>query len=157
VKNTFKLFGTQSRILCAVSMLLVIALSMAACDSGFGSENGGGTDPALNGTWVIEYYYGYSFQITLSLTFNNGYYEEDHGGERMKGTFTTNDNSLTITPTHWGDGYKWYSRADLKALGVITEDALASAFSPVTWTYSVSGNALSLIDHLGRTLVYYKR
>ena len=43
MKTTFKLFGPQSRILCAVALFAVIAFSMAACDSGFGS--GGGTNP----------------------------------------------------------------------------------------------------------------
>jgi hypothetical protein len=46
MKNTFKLFGTQSRILCAIALLVVIAFSMAACDpdlgGGGGSGNGGG-------------------------------------------------------------------------------------------------------------------
>jgi len=46
VRNTFKLFGTQSRILCAIALLGVIAFSMVACDSGGGSGLQGGETSA---------------------------------------------------------------------------------------------------------------
>ena len=58
MKYTFKVFGAQSRILCAIAMLAAIAFSMAACDDGFGggdsnsgannngSNSGGNTNPA---------------------------------------------------------------------------------------------------------------
>jgi len=48
VRNTSKLSGTQSRILCAIALLAVIALSMAACDlnSGGGGNNSGTTNPS---------------------------------------------------------------------------------------------------------------
>ena len=42
MKNTFKLFKTRSRILCAIYLLALIAFLIAACDSGFGSSGTGG-------------------------------------------------------------------------------------------------------------------
>ena len=162
MKTTFKLFGTQSGILCAISLLALIVLSMAACDSGFGSS--GGTDPLLNGTWVNEEIKR-DRDWDWSFTFNNGSVERFTNAPHYKGTYNTNGNSITITVTHYhgqyvdgGDGVliipdKWYSRADLKALG-FSEDVLTKAFWTETWSYSISGTTLYIGGEYG---TYIKR
>jgi len=43
MKTTFKFFGRPSGILCAIALIAVLVVSMAACDQGFGSEVGGNT------------------------------------------------------------------------------------------------------------------
>jgi hypothetical protein len=47
VRAAFKLLKTQCKAFCAVSLLVVFAFSMAACDSGFG---GGGGNTSGGGT-----------------------------------------------------------------------------------------------------------
>jgi hypothetical protein len=131
---------------------------MAACDSEFGSDGGGsGTDSRLNGTWVGP---------ADILTFNNGNFEDTYQIPVMRGTYTTTASSITITITHYyGDiltsdtikfSSRWYSRADLIALGV-PEYRLADMFSPVTLTYSISGNTLYLTNYDGNTLTYTRK
>ena len=147
MKTTLKFFGTQSGILSAIAFVVVIALSMAACDSDFGG--GGGTDPLLNGTWVYEVsgLIGSDFkQITVEfyVTFNNGSFERyEYASDRFKGTYTTNDNKITMTTTHIFDG-DWYSRAEWKKTHPDYE--LDEIFNTRTERYSISGNTLVLGD-----------
>jgi len=160
VKNTFKLFGMQSRLLYAIALLAVIAFLMAACDSGFGGD--GGTDSRLNDTWVDGY-------GNTSFIFNNGSWELTFKGvPEYKGTYTTNGNTLTMTTTHISGGWymasdiwydlisgKWYSKAELTALG-FPKSELDSLFFFMTVTYSISGNTLYM-TYKGETEVLYKR
>jgi hypothetical protein len=172
-----RIAGTQSRILCAIALLALIAFSMAACDSDFGGDgNGGGgnTDSRLNGTWFWRYP-----TRDVGFTFNNGYYEYFYDMDVIsceKGTYTTAGNILTLTATHFhgyydtlngefiftDDGWnlpsfaKWYTRTELKAFGV-PENYLVSLFSPITTTYSISGNKLYIIGFDGYTDAYTKR
>jgi len=108
------------------------------------SSSGGGTvggiDAALNGTWAAS---------DEEFKFNNGSFEASTDGiPAFKGTYTASSGRMTITITQVYGGSigldsKWYSRADLKALGV--DDAnLNTIFSPQTGTYSISGNNLTL-------------
>ena len=159
MKTTFKFSRTQSGILCAIALLVLIAFSLATCDSGLGG--GGGTDSLLNGTWSDG---------NETMKFNNGNFENEiTGTPSVKGTYTTNGSSLICTPTHYygktlidvGFRYlniiqnRWYSMAELRALG-FPEDELANSFSPVTSIYSVSGNTLYITGG-GKTIVYYGR
>jgi len=169
MRNKCKSFWTQRRILCVTALLAAIAFSMAACDSGFGDD--GGTDPRLNGTWILEDSYH-----EIKVTFYNGSWESAFDGEtELKGTYITNGNSLTATRTHiygwvlcydsdigdivrnqiWNAQNKWYSRAELKALGV-PENWLNQNFGSQTVTYSVNGNTL-YITYSGEIEVYHKR
>jgi hypothetical protein len=111
---------------------------------------GGGTDPALNGTWVAVPVAGETYELKL----DKGNYEISFGGSPSnKGTYTTKDGNLTITMTHlWGetlnygnDRYeaKWCTRAELKAAGASDAD-LNGMFETYTWPYSVNGNKLTL-------------
>jgi len=79
----------------------------------------------------------------------------------IKGTYSTNGNSFTLTVTHISGDYdlvreynvvsgKWYSRADSRALGV-SEYELDNCFSPETTRYSISGNTFCLDE------IYYRR
>jgi predicted small secreted protein len=166
VKKTFKLIGT-------IVLIAVIAFSMAACDSGFGSDGGntGSVDSRLNGTWVVEIPRDDGIYEGI-INFNKGNYEVTttlyFDVPWQKGTYTTTGNSITITPTHYrGDSPmffqngiwlepKFYSSADLRALGVPESSELVLAFSPRTTTYSISGNTLYITGD-GYTEVYTKR
>jgi len=161
MRNTLKHFGTQYRILCAITLLVVTAFSMAACDSGFGGDGGAGTDSSLNGTWVDN--------RGITIIFNNGNCEERANGvPYIKGTYTTNGNSLTMRITHvagelllatgWNNAVpgKWYTETELLAAGVPEGYGFGDTFKPQTVTYSVSGNTLYLISG-GETSVLYRR
>jgi len=81
----------------------------------------------------------------------------------MKGRYTTSGNSITMTPTHvWGKDWifndnlqpRWYSKADLIALGIIDEDGITTgsdsppiqiSFDPEIATYSIRDNTLTLV------------
>jgi len=118
--------------------ILVIVLVFGMTVVGCGDGSGGGTDPALNGTWSSTNEDG------VELTFNNGNYESKANGTLMgKGTYTTSGNKMTSTGTHYMYGSKLCTKADLKALG-IPDDQLNRMFAPQTGTYSISGNTLTM-------------
>jgi len=128
MKNKFKLFGLA--VLVTAIVFSFAALSLAGCDTG-----GDPTDPALNGTWVDE--------DDNTLVFDNGAFVLS-GNYNVKGTFTTSGGSITLKPTHAkGNDEKWYTKAEAIAVGA-TEDDQRLLFSPVTNTYSISGNTLTL-------------
>jgi len=119
-------------------MTLVFGMALVGCDDGLTSK----TDPALNGTWVSG---------AEEYKFNNGSFEFSDRSPCMKGTFTTSNNSMTMTITQIYSGYpgfnfedktKWYSKADLK--GYVPDEELDNFFTPKTGTYSISGNNLTL-------------
>jgi hypothetical protein len=143
MKNTIKVLGL-------IALAAVIGFSMAACKNGTTPTP---TDPALNGTWVGDY------EI---FTFSNGTFEMQGDGGKMKGTFTTSDSTLTITPTHaWGPDAdpsleaRWYTKAELLELASSMEEYINTAFSTKTVTYSVSGNTLTITVG-GRDFTYTK-
>jgi len=131
MKNVFKVFGV-------IVLAAVIGFSMAVC----GGDDGGGEDPALNGTWVIN---------NEVWKFNNGLFEASRGGiQFMKGTYTTNNGYITLIITNiyggnpefaiYGLSSTWYSKKDLLLrLGVI-DPQLEEIFLPTTEQYSINGN-----------------
>jgi hypothetical protein len=85
-------------------MVLVFGMTVVGCDDG-STNGGGGTDSALNGTWVDD-------EEGMELKLNNGNWE---ASGFMKGTYTTSGSNMTITTTHiHGDitegmlDSKWY-------------------------------------------------
>jgi len=135
------------------ALALVFGMTAVGCDNGGGSTSStstsstsqtGGTDPALNGTWVLG---------DLEMTFNNG----NFASASEKGTYTTNGNNITMTTTqiyndHDGDRYcypsideGWYTKAAIEALNPspLTDEELNEIFTPSTASYSISGNELT--------------
>jgi hypothetical protein len=113
------------------------------------SKQGAATASALNGRWVDS---GNS-----EITFNNGNFQIPDGNSQfLKGTYTTSGNKITIKVTEAYGGHptfqgmvdsKWYTRNAMKAskLGPhFTEEQLDAVYLTQTWTYSVSGNRLTL-------------
>jgi len=119
--------------------------------AGGSSSSGGGVvaglDAALNGAWANS---------EEELNFNNGSFEilDITEGVKLKGTYTTSNGRVSLTITHvqydasYGIGSNWYSRADLKALGVADAD-LNGVFTVIAGAYSISGNTLSLTSSDG--------
>jgi hypothetical protein len=139
-------------------MALVFGMAVSGCDD----NSGGGTDPALNGTWVLSAS-GFSYELKL----DNGKLEQStNGSPLMKGTYTTSGKSisLTITDVHGStfEGMlesKWYTIAELKA-SPIASSLPADFGSPQTSTYSVSGNTLALtttVEGRTQTVTYTKK
>jgi len=141
----------KAKLMIIIAMVAVIGLSITAC--------GGGGDPALNGTWIVEGEDG-----SVKTTFNRGTFEITG---LIKGTYTAQDGSITITTTNFhGDMFekffggleqkfesKWHSRSDLKtALKAVDaevsdadiEKVLDNAFVTQTGTYSVNGTTLTI-------------
>jgi len=132
-------------------MALVFGITVIACNNGSTDS----TDPALNGTWVAS---------GVELKVDKGNFEvSGSGSPNYKGTYTTKNNSVTMTITHyWGKDLsnsfesKWYSRAELKTGG--TSDAwLNEHFAPQTATYSVSGNTLTITGNPQMNGTYTKK
>ena len=120
--------------------LALIFFLLAACKE---SDPTPITDPALNGTWTGSY---------DTWKFNNGAFEyfSHYPDPDSKGTFTTSGTSLTFTNTHiWGKALdtslpeKWYTKAELIAAGK-DEGVVNAYFALSTYSYSVSGNTLTL-------------
>ncbi|GBU29271.1 hypothetical protein R84B8_02835 [Treponema sp. R8-4-B8] len=120
-------------------IVLVFGMTVFGCE-----DDSGGTDPALNGTWVMD---NMPTGSTAEYTFNNGNYEAQmNGTPQGKGTYTTSGNKITITITHmYGTMYglesRWYTIAEISAL---LGDYLSSGSVSQTATYSVSGNKLTM-------------
>jgi len=99
------------------------------------------------------------------------------GNNYVKGTFTTSDGSMTLTPTHyWGAGgglgleAKWYSKQDLKAPAVlkaltdhndgdpvVTAEDIDALFTALPFTYAISGSTLTLTQEGGSPQTYTKQ
>jgi len=141
MKNFFKLLGI-------IALVAVIGFSMAACKN---DDEGGGTDPALNGTWVQTITSG-SYTYTTEIKLNNGNIEESRGQNGMslspiyKGTYTTSGNSISVQMTHYYHRANWLTKDQLKsAQGTGMSDTdIDLIFKSVTAIWSVSGNTLTL-------------
>jgi hypothetical protein len=126
---------------------LVLGMAVIGCDDG---STGGGMDLALNVTWVDP-----GSSESFEITFNNGNFQKSiYGYPTFKGTYTTNDGRITEkTPHLWGGSprwagileSKWYPKAELRALGVISDEQLEEMFSDASpgGPYYVSGNKLT--------------
>jgi len=128
--------------------ILVIVLAFGMTFVGCG-DGAGGTDPALNGTWSCTERYNDEVVFTTELTLNNGNLEQKmNGTPYMKGTYTTSGNKITLTVTHIynRDESKWYSKAEIKKTGMLSDKEINEMFAPQTATYSISGNKLTIID-----------
>jgi len=130
MKNTVKRIGFAV-------LMTVIALStlyLAGCKD----DDGGGVDTALNGTW-------FDSGNNMEVKFNNGSFEATG---QAKGTYTASGGNFTSTVTHlngtlFGAGSKWYTKAELQSYGADTY------FAPLTGTYTVSGNTLTMTFNSG--------
>ena len=137
-------------------MALVFGITVIACDNGStDNTDSANTDPALNGTWIAS---------GMELKLDNGKFEVSSGGNSVyKGTYTTKDGSFTLTTTHiWGKTVysnleaKWYSKADLKAVG-LSEAQLNEWFASQTGTYSVTSTTLTVTYSGGGKATYTKK
>jgi hypothetical protein len=101
-----------------LAMVLVFGMAVVGCDpeSIGGNGNGGINNPTytLNGTW-------YTYGNVQKYYFDNGDYELYYNANSYrKGTYTTTNDSMTMTVTHignyglgsyaWLDQSTWYSR-----------------------------------------------
>jgi hypothetical protein len=150
-------------------MVLVFGMTVVGCGDGDVKGNDGGTDPALNGTWV---YMQYS-TVSNKWIMNNGIYEHygfqfgnDDLVPQIKGTYSTNNGIMTGNDTHIHgklamflvsdyeqinfDQSKWYSLNEFKQtlLSVgMKEEQFYQQFgnydgSSYSYTYSVNGDTL---------------
>jgi len=140
-------------LLGMLTMVLVFGMMVVGCDNNL---NSGKTDPALNGTWVMD-------EMPVCITemrYNNGYYEQyrqefgyhTFSGLISKGNYTTKDNviyctNVQVNGAYWAplDAYsglesKWYSIEE--ANNVISSSNNKFFNDPMT--YLVSGNTLTL-------------
>ena len=98
MKNTIKLLGTQSRLLCAIALLTVIGFSMAACNDNSASLAGtkwGRTVQVLFGGSLEQATFTLSFldsskweEVIVSVTNKTG---------KMNGTYTFNGSTGILT------------------------------------------------------------
>jgi len=141
MKNQFKLIGLAV-------LFTAIVFSFAACKNNTTPTPTPLTDPALNGTWLwLE------DGLEGGYKFNNGTYELSNARPFFKGTFTTSAGSMTLTPTHaWGISWsleaQWYTKAEIIAAYPAFEETVNSTFAEYsgTYTYSISGNTLTLTE-----------
>ena len=133
-------------------IVLVFGMTVVGCDND--PDNGSsGSDSALNGTWVrVNADYNDDYEFTL----NNGNFEgrSSNGISIEKGTYTTNNGTMTMKTTHWWGGTsldgdttlnaKWYTKSELQsALPSYPVSSLDNIFAEQTWTYSISGKTFT--------------
>jgi hypothetical protein len=112
-----------------------------------GINNGG--DSALNGTWVRK--------KKKKMVFDNGYVTLSSSGvETHKGNYTISGTNMTLIFTQsWvktPSGSGWYTREEAEALlrsvGILSETQiqaqLKNTYGPLTGTYTISSNTLTL-------------
>jgi hypothetical protein len=159
-----KLQTKSRRLLAIIAFVTVIGFSFAAC-----KNDSGGGDTTLTGTWFYLDSPTDGFKFN-----NDGSFEFIDEDPVIKGTYNAKDGKLTITATHYhGDGLgypaglfssKWYTKSDISEIktilvtaynnGQLSNYGYASAaeiekdvdswFSPITYTYSISGKTLTL-------------
>jgi len=110
----------KKKLLITLGMLviaLVFGMTVVGCDNTTGGDNN--PSYSLDGTW-------YSPDNVYRYEFNNGNFEYYYNGSPYKkGTYTTQDNYMTMTTTHigggiysssytWLDGSTWYSGNEFK-------------------------------------------
>jgi hypothetical protein len=131
--------------------MLIIMLAFGTMIVGFigCSKN---VDRRLNGTWESE---------NGIIKQNSGNFEnsDKDGTPTVQGTYTTSDNKITLTVSHYfGTGFgstfglepRWYSKNELEtALGFEFD-----AFDPYTSRYTVKGNTFTVIDDDDSTFTY---
>jgi len=123
MKNTIKT-KAMLRIAGIIAFVAVIGFAFVACEEP-------GDD--LNGTWTGE---------DTEITFNNGNFEIKGF---VKGTYSVNGDELTLTPTHFYEEGKWYSKSEIKAADPdVTDAELDEMFAVQKGKYSVDGNKLTL-------------
>jgi len=181
MKNVFKVKAVR-RIAGIIALVAIIGFSMAAC-----SDDGGGGDSALNGTWL-------STDRTEKVKFSNGDFTAwTYDIESMKGTYSTSGNDFTLTVKQVKAGAlglsssememmgltssKWYTQKELRTLvikalvdkaNMTQADAeayynsnfareLDPYFDPQRGTYSLNGNTLTLTMSIWGTTVYTKQ
>jgi len=155
--------------LAILPMVLVFGTIVIGCDN---DPKDDGTDHGLNGTWVgsITVYqagasrYDEEMKIYSSrkspveLKLNNGNFEMSQDNHPFKkGNYTISGNNFTEIPTHvHGDiepnllESKWYTRLDFQFVDhFMDSDEQLNAwldrwFGSNTYTYSVSGNKLTI-------------
>jgi len=143
MKNTFKQHGFAF----LMAVVALSTLSLTGCQ-----DDSPKVDTALNGTWI-------DYENNMQVKFNNGSFEAT---ERAKGTYTTSGGNCTAIITHlYGEQIglqsKWYSKTDLKTIfkqsGYMTDSDintyLNTYFAPMTGTYSVNGNTLTMTFNSG--------
>jgi len=153
MKNTFKLFGTQSGILCAIVLLAVIGFSMVACDSGFGGGNNdpSQTNPGVNGgTFSGTYYGAMTGSQGIKYIFNSngtciGYF---NGNEVWKYKFTVIDNVVNQViegVSKQESYYPWFyiynsdTLLDIRNSGIDNYYNFSDLFAKEGSSYPVSG------------------
>ena len=85
-----------------VVAILAIFFTLTACGRNDGTSTGGGTDPALNGTWILD---NYKVEDREETTCTNGVFQtssDNFPSRTRKGTYTTNGDEITIQVTHVG-------------------------------------------------------
>jgi hypothetical protein len=160
---------------------IVVGCDNGSTDDGNASNGNGGTDPALNGTWVDETGY--------VLKFNKGSFEGllADGTIYEKGTYTTNGGSIIMQRTQLANGnWAWFLDNEeelileqklytkdqiktavekrLKEMGLTDAEFSAECkkifyyieqvFLPSLGTYSVEGNTLGLKRDIGSGLFF---
>jgi predicted small secreted protein len=132
-----------------IALVMIIGLIFAACDTGAG----GGTDSALNGTWIL----GMGEAGFYEFTFNNGSLEQSANGETpyIRATYTTSGGSITIKLTAYYQGGIWLTKAELLDMGM-PEENVNQMFATQTASYSISGNTLTMTTE-GQTPITYTR
>ena len=118
-------------------MALVIGMTAIGCDDDL-KDGGGGTDPALNGTWYSTTP-GYDFYFKL----NNGHGESFiNGNPHQKWTYTTSSGKMTENIT------QQYN---------VSESKWETYNYSITADYSISGNTLTITREDGSASSVYTR
>lgn len=131
------------------TLILVFGMTFTGCEK---------VDKNLNGTWLSDN------GSDTKMEYQDGEFElKISGFPVIKGTYTTKDNEITTTGTHYGSydfvyyhGYSkdrfpsnWFTREELELSFYYsvddpdTNDFLSSIFGTNTGTYSINGDTLT--------------
>ena len=134
-----------------LAMVLAFGMAVVGCDDSTGTD----TDDPLNGTW--------GDQNGFETTFNNGNYEVSiNGVPNVKGTYTINGNKYTYQVTHrpgsaYGLSSQWYTKEQLNQATGMSLESLNGSFSSGTYTFTVSGNTLTMILENGTSFIQTRK
>jgi len=137
-------------------IFLTFGITVIGCNTDINTHTDSNeTDPALDGTWIIE-------SSNFERINSNGNFETFQNGYPMhRGTYTTSNGYITnhTTSLYVSRTYQWYTRSEyenyLKTTGDFPEEGISkevnAQFTAQTAAYTVSDNTWTLTfddDHI---------
>jgi len=156
MKNTIKVFGTYSRILCAIALIAVLGLSMTGCPEPAASSGGGGNSGGSSDRYTLYTLVSKDYASTFTATFGGTPPTAGEiafgtkSKEELKAACEADSSNGKATNVRWEEGIKIALRND-HIQGITTAQITQVEDKIQTDGYAVVGRRS---DNNSKTSVY---